>query len=96
MSEFMGLIKGVYDAKPDAFLPGGATIHNRFAPHGPETNVFNQASTEVLKPHKQEGTLAFMIESHNLWQVTKSAYNNNLKDTNYLDCWKGLKKNFTS
>ena len=27
-SEFMGLIHGVYDAKAEGFLPGGASLHN--------------------------------------------------------------------
>src|SRR3546814_13081340 len=27
MSEFMGLIEGVYDAKPGGFLPGGMSLH---------------------------------------------------------------------
>ena len=28
MSEFMGLIYGVYDAKPEGFVPGGISLHN--------------------------------------------------------------------
>ena len=28
MSEYMGLIHGVYDAKADGFLPGGGSLHN--------------------------------------------------------------------
>jgi homogentisate 1,2-dioxygenase len=28
MSEFMGLIYGVYDAKPEGFVPGGLSLHN--------------------------------------------------------------------
>ena len=28
MSEFMGLIYGVYDAKPQGFVPGGISLHN--------------------------------------------------------------------
>lgn len=27
MSEFMGLIKGSYEAKEEGFRPGGATLH---------------------------------------------------------------------
>ncbi len=26
--EFMGLVEGVYDAKAEGFLPGGASLHN--------------------------------------------------------------------
>jgi hypothetical protein len=28
MSEFMGLIYGTYDAKPQGFVPGGMSLHN--------------------------------------------------------------------
>ena len=31
MSEFMGLIYGVYDAKPEGFVPGGISLHNHDA-----------------------------------------------------------------
>lgn len=92
MSEFMGLIKGVYDAKPDSFSPGGATIHNRFSAHGPAASVFETATHEDLKPIKQENTLAFMFESHNLWQITSSAYKADNRDENYLKCWDGFQK----
>ncbi|CAE7944304.1 hmgA [Symbiodinium necroappetens] len=36
MSEFMGLLTGSYDAKPDSFVPGASSIHNRYIPHGPD------------------------------------------------------------
>ena len=34
--EFMGLIYGVYDAKPQGFVPGGMSLHNSMLPHGPD------------------------------------------------------------
>jgi homogentisate 1,2-dioxygenase len=37
MSEFMGLIYGVYDAKTGGgFVPGGFSLHNTMLPHGPD------------------------------------------------------------
>jgi len=33
MSEFMGLIQGVYDARPTGFTPGGISLHNCMLPH---------------------------------------------------------------
>ena len=36
MSEFMGLVYGVYDAKPEGFVPGGMSLHNQMLPHGPD------------------------------------------------------------
>ena len=42
MSEFMGLIKGQYDAKEEGFVPGGASLHNMMLPHGPDADAFRQ------------------------------------------------------
>ena len=44
-SEFMGLIHGVYDAKAEGFLPGGASLHNCMTGHGPDADTFDKAST---------------------------------------------------
>lgn len=94
MSEFMGLIHGAYDAKQDGFVPGGASLHNAFSAHGPDKETFDGASKVQLKPHKIENTLAFMFESRYVYQTTESARTSPTLQKNYLDCWKGLKKNF--
>jgi homogentisate 1,2-dioxygenase len=63
MSEFMGLIYGVYDAKRGGgFEPGGMSLHNCMLPHGPDAASFEAASAAELKPQKLENTLAFMFE----------------------------------
>lgn len=62
MSEFMGLVYGAYDAKPEGFVPGGCSLHNTMLPHGPDHDAFQAASNAALKPHKLENTLAFMFE----------------------------------
>ena len=43
MSEFMGLVYGVYDAKPEGFVPGGISLHNTMLPHGPDRAAFEKA-----------------------------------------------------
>ena len=63
MSEFMGLIYGQYDAKPQGFVPGGFSLHNAMLPHGPDTDAFEAASNAELKPHKLVNTMAFMFET---------------------------------
>jgi homogentisate 1,2-dioxygenase len=63
MSEAMGLISGAYDAKADGFEPGGLSLHNRMSAHGPDLDSWRGASEAELKPHKIEGTMAFMVES---------------------------------
>jgi homogentisate 1,2-dioxygenase len=73
MSEFMGLIYGQYDAKPQGFVPGGFSLHNCMLPHGPDMDAFEGASQAALKPHKLEGTMAFMLETRFPQRVTRYA-----------------------
>ncbi len=94
MSEFMGLVHGQYDAKPEGFLPGGASLHNCMVPHGPDTEAFEKASKAELKPHKLDNTLAFMFESRYRFVPTAYAMQEGALDTRYADCWQGLQDNF--
>lgn len=50
MSEFMGLIFGMYEAKSEGFVPGGASLHSCMTPHGPDSEAFTKASNAELKP----------------------------------------------
>jgi len=95
MSEFMGLIYGVYDAKPGGFVPGGMSLHNPLVAHGPDTEAFDKGSTKQLKPEKLSGTMAFMLETRFTQNPTKYASTECEIDTSYPDCWDGLKRNFT-
>ncbi|KAF0136027.1 MAG: homogentisate 1 2-dioxygenase [Xanthobacteraceae bacterium] len=94
MSEFMGLIYGVYDAKPEGFVPGGMSLHNCMLPHGPDMTAFEHASNVELKPTKLTGTMAFMFETRFPQRVTKWASELSTLQPNYTDCWKDLKKHF--
>ena len=94
MSEFMGLIKGVYDAKPGGFVPGGISLHNSFLPHGPDADAFEAASRAELKPVKMTDTLAFMFETRYPMALTAFAGDPGLVDASYEDCWAGLKRHF--
>ncbi len=94
MSEFMGLIYGVYDAKPEGFVPGGFSLHNQMLPHGPDMQAFEHASNGELKPVKLTGTMAFMFETRFAQRLTKYAAELPELQEGYLDCWEGLKKHF--
>ena len=96
MSEFMGLIYGMYDAKPEGFVPGGASLHNSMTSHGPDVGAFEGASNANLKPARYEDTLAFMFESRYIIQPTKFALEAVQRQKNYIDCWQDLKKNFNA
>lgn len=94
MSEFMGLIKGEYDAKEGGFEPGGASVHNMMAPHGPDAAAFEKASNADLAPAKLDDTMAFMFETRLPQQLTKFAAETPLRQQDYTNCWVGLEKKF--
>jgi homogentisate 1,2-dioxygenase len=95
MSEFMGLVYGVYDAKTGGgFVPGGISLHNTMLPHGPDVDAFEKASNAELKPHKLEGTLAFMLETRFAQRLTKFAAQTPALQESYLDYGRTLKRYF--
>ena len=94
MSEFMGLVHGQYDAKPEGFRPGGASLHNCMVPHGPDADAFERASNAPLAPHKLDNTLAFMFESRYRFRPTEWAMKGGALDGAYADCWRNLKDGF--
>ncbi len=95
MSEFMGLVKGQYDAKPEGFRPGGMSLHNAMVPHGPDAQAFDKASQADLAPHKLDHTLAFMFESRWRFLPTDFALRGGALDTGYAACWAGLPDRFS-
>jgi len=94
MSEYMGLVTGEYDAKAEGFVPGGGSLHNTYASHGPDADTYTKASTAELKPQKLEGTLAFMFESR--WTIlpTRQAMEATFRQSDYDAVWSGLTRNF--
>ncbi len=95
MSELMGLIEGVYDAKEDGFVPGGTSLHNCMSGHGPDANTFEKASNAKLEPQYQGQTLAFMFESRYVMRPTRWALSTaDLVQEDYVACWSGLNPQF--
>ena len=94
MNEFMGLIRGLYDAKAEGFVPGGASLHNCMSGHGPDAETFDRASKADLKPQYIDGTLAFMFETRLPVQLTRFALESKILRHEYYECWQSLKKNF--
>ena len=95
MSEFMGLIKGEYDAKSSGgFVPGSSSIHNKLIPHGPDAAAVEEGISMNTSEHQRyENTLAFMFESNEVWVPTEYAIRN-LKDDDYAKCWQGIRQAF--
>jgi len=95
MSEFMGLIHGVYDAKESGgFIPGGSSLHNCMSAHGPDAGVFESASNADLKPQYLDKTLAFMFESRFVMRPTQYALKCKALQKDYYKCWDGLPRRF--
>jgi homogentisate 1,2-dioxygenase len=95
MSEYMGLIHGVYDAKPaDGFVPGGGSLHNCMSAHGPDAKAFREATDAQLSPKYMDNTLAFMFESSLVYKPTKFALETPLLQKDYYTCWKDIPKTF--
>lgn len=95
MSEYMGLIYGVYDAKPcGGFQPGGGSLHNCMSSHGPERKAFEKAYQEDLKPQFQKDTLAFMFESSWIYQPTAFALETKALQSDYCHLWQDIQPTF--
>lgn len=98
MNEFMGLVRGVYEAKAHGFVPGGASLHSCMSPHGPDTETFERAVSEEESSAPQRlppTTLAFMFESSFTPRVTRSALESPRLDKDYYKCWEGLRPHFS-
>ena len=90
MSEAMGLIHGAYDAKTEGFSPGGLSLHNLMSGHGPDLDSWKAASEAELKPHKIEGTLAFMVET--CWPYRPTRFALDRAQPDYDEAWASFPK----
>ncbi len=94
MSELMGNIHGIYDAKPTGFQPGGLSLHNMMLPHGPDRSAFEAASTRILEPERMPDAMSFMFETRFPQHLTAFAAHEAPLQDDYIDCWAGLDKRF--
>ena len=94
MSEFMGLVRGTYDAKGEGFVPGGCSLHNSMAPHGPDAQAFETGRNAELAPQQIMDSLAFMFESRYPFAVTRYALDTPALQPDYRECWQRLPKMF--
>ena len=91
MSEAMGLIDGEYDAKEGGgFQPGGLSLHNLMAGHGPDKASWEKATAAELKPHKIDGTMAFMVES--CWPYKPTRFAMDRAQPDYDEAWADFPK----
>jgi homogentisate 1,2-dioxygenase len=94
MTEYMGLVHGVYDAKAEGFTPGGGSLHNSFTSHGPDAATYDEASARELAPQKIDDTLAFMFETRLPLRLTRAAAESPQLQSGYDEVWSDISKNF--
>ena len=92
MSEFMGLIRGEYDAKKGGFEPGSASLHNSMSAHGPDRASYEKALADDSKPRYLADSLAFMFESRYVFEPTAFALVSPALDSSYDSVWQGFEK----
>ena len=90
MSEFMGLVRGEYDAKKGGFVPGAASLHNAMSAHGPDRASYESAVGATLEPQYLSGTLAFMFETRYAFEPTRLAMESTALDGDYDAAWDGF------
>jgi homogentisate 1,2-dioxygenase len=95
MSEFMGIVYGVYDAKEEGFRPGGMSLHNMYFPHGPDHDAWTKATSSDLKPTRLSDTMSFMFETR--YPLIPTAYAGSIPalQDDYPRVWHSLQKHFT-
>jgi len=95
MSEFMGILKGKYEAKRNVKV-GACTLHSMMTPHGPSAETYEKGVETLNKPERvADGDLAFMFETSLGLGITEwGEVTCNKLDPDYYKCWDGLKSNF--
>jgi homogentisate 1,2-dioxygenase len=95
-NEYMGLIRGTYDAKSEGFVPGGGSLHNCMSGHGPDAATFARASAvDTRVPVHIEDTMAFMFETRSVLKPTRVALSGVPPlQSDYHACWLDLAKHF--
>lgn len=96
-NEFMGLIRGAYDAKAaSGFAPGAASLHLCMTPHGPDAPSYEAAvAADTDAPARlPDSGLAFMFETFATPRVAPAALASPHVDRDYYRCWAGLASHF--
>jgi homogentisate 1,2-dioxygenase len=95
MSEFMGIVHGVYDAKEEGFSPGGMSLHNMYFPHGPDHDAWLKATSGQLEPQRLSDTLSFMFETR--YPLIPTAYAGSIPalQDDYPTVWHHLERHYT-
>jgi homogentisate 1,2-dioxygenase len=93
-SEFVGLVKGQYIGKAEAFEPGCASLHNCMSGHGPDSAAFEQGSAATDEPQYLEDTMTVVFETQLVIRPTAFAMDTDLLEHDYYTHWQRLANRF--
>ena len=94
MSDLMGNIYGIYDAKLEGFVPGGMSLHNMMLPHGPDRDTYEGATNADLKAEKIDSTMSLMFKTRFPQHLTEFAAKEAQLQPNYINVWADMEKHF--
>jgi homogentisate 1,2-dioxygenase len=94
VAEYLGVITGLHEGKAQGLAPGGASLHNNWAAHGPDVESFELGRSAELPPRKIENSLVFMIESRHPFQVSDAALSAREFQHDYREHWQGFTRRF--
>ena len=93
MSEFMGLVRGAYDAKAGRLRTRGGQPCTTRCPATARTGpVTTRAVAAELAPHRIADTMAFMFESRWVIRPTRWAVETPLMQLDYDEVWRDFAK----
>ena len=95
MSEFMGLIHGVYDAKAEGFVPGGASLHNCMTRARPRRrNLRARLARRARAAQDRQHPRLHVRDPLRDAPHPLRARNGRILQHEYYECWQGLEKHF--
>jgi homogentisate 1,2-dioxygenase len=95
MSEFMRLVQGRYDAKPEGFEPGGASLHNSMVPHGRRRRRVRESQPRRARAAQARRHAGLHVRSR--WRFVPTAFamtGSSALDAGYAKCWSALEHRF--
>ena len=94
MSEFMGLIHGVYDAKAEGVSCPAAPRCTTACPPTGRTGTFEKAAAAALSPQKIAGHAGLHVRDAVGYPADPRSSSTNPMQRDYDQCWSGFEKLF--
>lgn len=93
VAEFLGVISDEAGPAGTKIPAGGSTLHNCWAPHGPDADLVDYARNGDDDPVRFE-RLFFLVESREPFKLTAAGRETPARVRDYYDTWSGFKNKF--